>query len=544
MKYLKIGENLNTLCKTFFYVQFVKTFVGLFSYLYFVNFITENQYNHYVPELTLLYFGNALTSLLIFNFLCESKRKFVPYIFAFFEVCMACYFLYRANFYFNTIYFWGFSIISSNYFFTDIKFTSFLFLFFVAFTSFNLNLSSASVVSVEYVPSFLLSLATFGVYNFLIYLLIEQHRQSYMKEIEKMNKNNCSLIDSIPGFVSWVDKDLKYIGVNKHMCQFFKKSEDFFLGTSIGEHTGQDQSRLKQMVSSFFNSNYEEYSDKLTYVFEGKTFHNILSMVRYGDGVLIVTFDVTKLIEVEDLIDIERERAQTCARLASFGEVSAGIAHEINNPLAVISAINYKLKRLKTKKELTDDFLDEFNQKVDKQISLITKIVKSIKTLSRDGHSDPFENKNLSELVDEVKILVEPKCKGKNIDITFPDNIENFELHCQSVQIGQVFIILLNNAVDAIKELDNKWINLSISDHNHGYEFVVEDSGPGIPKDVADNIFMPFFTTKGVGEGTGLGLSLAVKIIKLHGGEIRIDHTAKNTKFIIYLPKEQMKLAS
>ena len=544
MKYLKIGENLNTLCKTFSYVQFVKTFVGLFSYLYFVNFITEDQYNHYVPELTLLYFGNALTSLLIFNFLCESKRKFVPYIFAFFEVCMACYFLYRANFYFNTLYFWGFSIISSNYFFTDIKFTSFLSLFFVAFTSFNLNLSSASVVSVEYVPSFLLSLAIFGVYNFLIYLLIEQHRQSYMKEIEKMNKNNCSLIDSIPGFVSWVDKDLKYIGVNKHMCQFFKKSEDFFLGTSIGEHTGQDQSRLKQMVSSFFNSNYEEYSDKLTYVFEGKTFHNILSMVRYGDGVLIVTFDVTKLIEVEDLIDIERERAQTCARLASFGEVSAGIAHEINNPLAVISAINYKLKRLKTKKELTDDFLDEFNQKVDKQISLITKIVKSIKTLSRDGHSDPFENKNLSELVDEVKILVEPKCKGKNIDITFPDNIENFELHCQSVQIGQVFIILLNNSVDAIKELDNKWINLSISDHNHGYEFVVEDSGPGIPKDVADNIFMPFFTTKGVGEGTGLGLSLAVKIIKLHGGEIRIDHTAKNTKFIIYLPKEQMKLAS
>ena len=117
-------------------------------------------------------------------------------------------------------------------------------------------------------------------------------------------------------------------------------------------------------------------------------------------------------------------------------------------------------------------------------------------------------------------------------------------MHCQSVQIGQVFIILLNNSVDAIKELDNKWINLSISDHNHGYEFVVEDSGPGIPKDVADNIFMPFFTTKGVGEGTGLGLSLAVKIIKLHGGDIRIDHTAKNTKFIIYLPKEQMKLAS
>lgn len=547
MKYLKFGNNLDAINKSFFYVQLAKSLVGIFAYFYFVNFIQINEYNHYVPELTLAYFFNSFTSLMLFHNLNNEYRKFIPFVFGLFEVLMACYFIYQSNFYFNTLYFWAFSIIASNYFFTNIKFTALTTLLFVGFTIVNLYTHASlpiNGVDAAYIPSFTLSLATFGVYNFLIYLLIEQYRQSYMNEIQKVNKYNRSLIDSIPGFVSWVDRDLNYLGVNRHMCEFFKKPEHFFLGTPIGEHTGQDQSRLKRMVKTFLSSLREEYDDKITYVFEGKTYHNILSMVRYGEGVLIVTFDVTKLIEAEDLINIERERAQTSARLASFGEVSAGIAHEINNPLAVISAINYKLRRLKTKDELTGEFIDEFNDKVDKQISLITKIVKSIKTLSRDGHNDPMEVKSLSELVDEVKILVEPKCKGKFIDISFPQDINEMSLHCQSVQIGQVFIILLNNAVDAIKDLDEKWIKFNISDHHDGYEFIVEDSGAGIPKEVADNIFMPFFTTKGVGEGTGLGLSLAVKIIKLHGGEIRIDHTAQNTKFVIYLPKEQMKLAS
>ena len=547
MKYLKLGDNLGTLQKSYLLVQSTKALVGLCGFFYFTNFITKNQYNYYVGDLTLIYFLNALASVVFFNIFNKEIGKFIPFVFSFTEVIIATYFIHKGSFLYNTIYFWGFAVIASNYFFTNIKATAFNTVIYAGYIGANFAYNYNDIVisaDKSFAPTYMFSLVLFGFYNFFVYLLIEKYRRGYVGEMKMMTNYNRSLIDSIPGFVSWVNADLEYIGVNKNMCEFFGKSEEYFLGTKIGELTENDQSRLKFMVTQFIKSNKRETQDKLTYVFQGKTFHSILSMVKYGDGVLIVTFDVTKIIEAEDLINIERERAQTSARLASFGEVSAGIAHEINNPLAVISAINYKLKRLKSKGELSDELIDEFNQKVDKQITLISKIVKSIKTLSRDGHSDPFENKSLLELVDEVKILVEPKCKGKNIDIHFPENTEDFYLDCQGVQIGQVLIIMLNNAVDAIKELDNKWIRFTVSDHSHGYEFVIEDSGKGIPKDIADNIFMPFFTTKSVGEGTGLGLSLAVKIIKLHGGEIRVDHTASNTKFVIYLPKQQMKLAS
>lgn len=548
MKYLKVKSNLNTVHKTFFYVQLAKSLVALFVCLFFITFIKETKFNFYVDNLSFAYFFISFSSLLIFNVLNKETRKYVPFIVGAIEVLMACYYIREANFYFNTLYFWGFAIIASNYFFTNIKFTSITTLVYALFAIGNMYFMQGDNVvfdlSKEYIPSFALSLGSFAIYNFLIYMLIEKYRIGYSQEMEKLSQYNRSLIDAIPGFVSWVNADLEYLGVNKQMCEFFRKDESYFIGTRIGELTGHEQSRLKNMVKKFLSGNKTEKQDKLTYIFNGQTYHNILSLVKYGSGVLIVTFDVTKIIEAEDLINIERERAQTSARLASFGEVSAGIAHEINNPLAVISAINYKLKRLKSKDQLSDDFLDEFNEKVDKQITLISKIVKSIKTLSRDGHSDPFETKNISELIDEVKILVEPKCKGKYIDIQFPEHTEDYFLDCQGVQIGQVLIILLNNAVDAIKDLDEKWIKFSISNYSNGYEFVIEDSGSGIPKDVADNIFMPFFTTKSVGEGTGLGLSLAVKIIKLHGGEIRIDHTSDHTKFVIYLPKEQMKLAS
>jgi nitrogen-specific signal transduction histidine kinase len=83
-----------------------------------------------------------------------------------------------------------------------------------------------------------------------------------------------------------------------------------------------------------------------------------------------------------------------------------------------------------------------------------------------------------------------------------------------------------------------------VIDYKEGVELEFIDSGNGIPEDIAKDIFMPFFTTKDVGKGTGLGLSLACKIIKIHKGEIRIDHSCKNTKFSIYLPKLQIKMAS
>jgi len=528
------------------YVQFAKICITFLVILFSYTLMEINQFNFYIPWLASVYLLSSLFSFFTYINLGE-KKKYIPYISSIAETLIACSFIYISKFEYNTLYFWCFSIIASNYFFTNIKFVtinSIVLMIFGLFQNVVFYDQINSNVNDEYHVTFLISILAFGCYNFIIFFLIESNRAEINKRLEGMSEYNRSLIDALPGFVSWVDYDLKYLGVNKHMCQFFNQEESEFLGRPIGELTGINQNRLATIVKDFILSSSSEYQDKFNYIYHGKTYHNVLSLVKYGEGVLIVSFDVTKLVDAEYIISQERQRAQTSARLANFGEVSAGIAHEINNPLAVISALNFKLGSLKKKEKLDDEFLESFIGKVDNQINHISKIVKSIKNLSRDGDKDPFESKSLQELVEEVKVLVEPKCNGKNIDLQFPDNFKDNSLMCQSVQLGQVFIIMINNAVDAISSLNEKWIKVSYNDYSDGVEFIFEDSGPGITEKLAQHIFMPFFTTKGVGEGTGLGLSLAVKIIKLHHGEIRVDHSSQNTKFIVYIPKEQTKMAS
>jgi signal transduction histidine kinase/uncharacterized membrane protein YwaF len=538
----KLDNNLST----YTYVQIGKVLIAISVIIFSLFFTKENRFNFYIPALASTLFISSLISLVAFYLIKENLKKLIPYFSSVTELIILCSFINISGLEFNTLIFWGYAVICSNYFFTDIKFTSissFSFLIFSLLHSLNYLGEINSFIDDSYHKTFLLSQIAFGVFNFFTFYLIESKTKDFNKELEEINKYNKLLIDALPGFVSWVDFNLTYKGVNKNMCQFFCLDESNFIGTKIGELTGHERDRLSNIVSDFIKSNQLEYQNKFNYIYEGKTYHNIISLVRYGEGVIIVTYDITKMVEAEDIISTERQRAQTSARLASFGEISAGIAHEINNPLAVISALNFKLNMKIKKNEEINDFLHEFNEKVDSQIMRISKIVKSIKTLSRDGDNDPFELHSLAKVFDDVRILVEPKCEGKDIILSFPQKLDQVNLLCQSVQLGQVFIILINNAIDAIIDLDERWIKIHVNNYKEGIELEFIDSGPGIPKDVVKDIFMPFFTTKGVGKGTGLGLSLAVKIIKLHKGEIRVDHSSKNTKFTIYLPKLQNKLA-
>ena len=104
------------------------------------------------------------------------------------------------------------------------------------------------------------------------------------------------------------------------------------------------------------------------------------------------------------------------------------------------------------------------------------------------------------------------------------------------VQMSQVFFNLLSNAFDAIEKTPSPWIEITAKKNTDKIIIFVRDSGPGIPLEIQNKIFQPFFTTKDVGRGTGLGLSLCSKIIKLHNGDLYINSDDKNTCFVIELP--------
>ena len=99
---------------------------------------------------------------------------------------------------------------------------------------------------------------------------------------------------------------------------------------------------------------------------------------------------------------------------------------------------------------------------------------------------------------------------------------------------------LLNNAADAVSFLDEKWVKIEIQEMNGKIEILVTDSGQGIPEEIREKILEPFFTTKEIGEGTGIGLSISQNIIRNHSGSLSVNSDCKNTQFIIKLPKKHI----
>ena len=226
------------------------------------------------------------------------------------------------------------------------------------------------------------------------------------------------------------------------------------------------------------------------------------------------------------------------SKLAALGQMSAGIAHEINNPLAVLSANTEQLKvyDLNNPKEV-----ENFNKRVDKIVSMalrITNIVSGMRTFSRSDANQAFQRVPLRPIIEETLDIARIKFKNSKIKLEVGD-LPDIELECKSLQISQVLINLLGNAFDAVQALPNPWVRLNVSQKDNFVEFQVKDSGSGLPPEVADRLLEPFFTTKEVGKGTGLGLSISFGIAQAHQGSLELDRTCENTCFVMRIPLTQ-----
>jgi C4-dicarboxylate-specific signal transduction histidine kinase len=233
-------------------------------------------------------------------------------------------------------------------------------------------------------------------------------------------------------------------------------------------------------------------------------------------------------------------KASTIAtsRLALLGEMTAGIAHEINNSLSIISGLTNQMLRSVSNNSVQIDDLKIKLDKMKATASRIEKIIKGIKNQSRNGETDPFLSTVVRDLINDSVSVCADTLKTHEIKIIVDDIDPIIELDCRGTQISQVILNLISNSKDAIKhQTDSRWIRIGAKDNGKFIEFCLSDSGNGIAPEVREKMLQPFFTTKAVGEGTGLGLSITKNIIESHSGILTIAENTPNTTFIFSIPK-------
>lgn len=233
---------------------------------------------------------------------------------------------------------------------------------------------------------------------------------------------------------------------------------------------------------------------------------------------------------------LEKQLIQT-QKMESIGTLAAGVAHEVGNPLASISALVQVARR-----SSTDPFVSEKLDLVKSQVTRISKIIRDLVDFSRPSDFE-FQRVNINECLKEAVEITKVGTKSKKIafNVKLSDDIPNLPLVAD--QLEQVFVNILLNAVDAINEVtEDREKSISVESFYADDEVIITfiDSGSGIREENLTKIFEPFFTTKTHGKGTGLGLWVSYGIIKSFRGTLEVNSTiGQGTTFIIKLPVEK-----
>jgi signal transduction histidine kinase len=223
-----------------------------------------------------------------------------------------------------------------------------------------------------------------------------------------------------------------------------------------------------------------------------------------------------------------RDRLVQSERLAAVGQLSAGIAHEIRNPLTSMKMTIQLLKR-----KLNDETVKESLHVVLDEINRLEIIVNGILDFARPMELT-LEKANIANVIDEVLKLMKPNLTHKKIEII--EEIESQSISETMIDINKMKQVFMNIILNSIQAMPNGGdLKVHYEQDNEAIKIEISDSGEGMSKDISDRVFEPFFSAKS--GGTGLGLTNAKRIIELHKGEVFIDSIKdKGTKVTLILP--------
>lgn len=369
---------------------------------------------------------------------------------------------------------------------------------------------------------------------------LNQKLVAAQSDLEESNIKLENIFSSIKDIFIVIDNDLIITKVNNSI----ERSLGFAMDEIIGKN-----------VIEFFELNEQKHNECLQFL----NFHNPLNeaeMIFLDSEKREVSFIVSGIQMIDDfnlsrgfllkMIDVKESRLATkihtmnqqliqSEKLASMGQMVSGIAHEINNPLTIITARAELLRMKLIAGNFSGDYMLDSLLTISETVSRISEIVTSMKMLSRESSNDSKQVHSLHEIVEKTVKLTFDKFKYSNINIEI-DISKDLRLYCQNVLISQVFMNLFNNSYDALQSKQDKWIKISAHSSDTKIIVTFTDSGNGIDSMIKNEIMDPFFTTKEVGKGTGLGLSISSSTMEKHNGIIYYNTNCKNTQFVLEFP--------
>ncbi|MBN1300749.1 MAG: PAS domain-containing protein [Melioribacteraceae bacterium] len=380
-----------------------------------------------------------------------------------------------------------------------------------------------------------------------------------MPDSELLKKEDLiEILDSLNIGIIYVDRENRFAFVNKagEEIRFIKASDR--IGKSVLEcHSPGVKSKVIDDMKSFQKGDYASRHKMIRS--KGKYFDNSYNVVKNSNdefkGVVLVSQDVTEKIRLEkelkranevleqkvkertkeiteayEKLKIANDQLMQSEKMAAIGQFVSGVAHEINNPLDGIQNCIRAVMSNSGNEKLMQDYLPLASEGLFK----IEIIVKRLLDYARP-HSKEKVRVDANELIYNSLELTKFRLKKKKIDLQLKLNTEPVYVYGEPHYLGQVFVNLIMNSYDAVRE-DGK-LFISTRQQGNTIEIIFNDNGEGISEENLNKIFDPFFTTKQKDNGTGLGLYLSYNVIKDHGGEISAESKLnEGTKFTISLP--------
>ncbi len=274
-----------------------------------------------------------------------------------------------------------------------------------------------------------------------------------------------------------------------------------------------------------------------------KPYYRIRQLFGFRDEIDLLYENYTNMLQrleqaYRDLNRMQQSLLQS-EKLAAIGTLTAGVAHEISNPL---SGIGIGLNRIGKNPENIKQ-IREYTALMQDALSRIEQVIQDLLIFSRKSEVER-EAVNACELIKKVVKLSQYRAKSENIHFYLDDSCSDIELTVSPNRIEQVFLNIIINAIDSIGDklslqlIERGEIRIVAEERPGRVVLIFSDNGMGIPPEVIGQVFDPFFTTKDVGKGTGLGLSVSYQIVREHGGEISVESEAdKGSRFFVVLPK-------